>query len=364
MNRRDFLKLGSIALAAYSCAASGMDYISSMAPLSRFSKMQGVDLASLGNLPEKESLERRMTALESLSGIYRMCPELADAFDEFPEFTDGVDYKDRAAVETLYHAFKDLNFPKDLCDGAYGEHNKHLLKPEHYAILDMVNAGKGDKRISVPLREMFLMVRGGNWDKKDVLKQLGWYESVLTFVWNTDWKYFNNEDWKRWEDPNYNYNDIVKYKTNLATLIKKHQWLTMPYVSDNIDIMRPPSETRKKNTGKRKRRDCEDLAAEAADRLEKSGIYDNVEVTSVLEGGGRGGHAFTTYKKKGDSGIYVLDNVTLSGEETYIRKFNSIVEAGRKIAEENFITPNYIFSYDWRTFIRNYRNFSLRDSLI
>lgn len=237
--------------------------------------------------------------------------------------------------------------------------NKDLTNAKS-AIEDIVEAGADTPTtnlISVPLREWYLMHLNEKWDVKDSVEALNKYnrKNPLFSLLKTDWKDFNNKDWKKWKKMGNEY--VVLYKKNKDLLIQYNQLRRLIYISDIKDSAQLPQETKKRGGG-----DCEDFAIEAAydmEVLEKAGLYSSVKVVNIWDGRRRG-HIFLTYRKKTEKGVFAMDNACRTG----IRKFNSITEAGKKIAKENGYEADKIWAYDWRTFYPISLRLPLSESLI
>ena len=237
--------------------------------------------------------------------------------------------------------------------------NKDLTNAKS-AIEDIVEAGADTPTtnlISVPLREWYLMHLNEKWDVKDSVEALNKYnrKNPLFSLLKTDWKDFNNKDWKKWKKMGNEY--VVLYKKNKDLLIQYNQLRRLIYISDIKDSAQLPQETKKRGGG-----DCEDFAIEAAydmEVLEKAGLYSSVKVVNVWDSGSKG-HSFLSYKKRGKKGVFIMDNARRTG----IRKFNSTTEAGKQISKENGFSANKIWAYNWRTFLRTYSRFPFSESLL
>jgi len=229
--------------------------------------------------------------------------------------------------------------------------NKDLTNAKS-AIEDIVEAGADTPTtnlISVPLREWYLMHLNEKWDVKDSVEALNKYnrKNPLRSLLKTDWKDFNNKDWKKWEKMGNEY--VVLYKKNLDYLIQYNQSRRLRPIRDERDYAQTPKETREKGGG-----DCEDLAIEAASDMEvlaKTKKYNSVKVVNVWDSGSKG-HSFLTYRKKTEKQVFVMDNARRTG----IRKFNSTSEAGKKIAKEGGYKASYMWAYPWREWINRKRN--------
>jgi len=324
---------------------------------------------------------RNLSVYESLRRMYGISEDLGKVMDRtiYPDARDGVSEKERASVQMMYEVLKGLDVPSDLfVNPSYGKDN---LKPEHYAVLDLVNSGKHG--ISVGLREARLMLEKGDWSKDYFVKALkGYkpkddYKGVLDFLKATNWRKIYSDDWKKWRKGSRE--ELVKYKKNLDILIQFNQTLRIRPVPELIDKVRKPEETRKDKKG-----DCEDLSIEAAQDMEfLDNIYQKVKVLNVWWGKGCKdkyehiikdvGHTVLSYKKKGERGIYVMDNTHKKHRFRGIRRFNSNREAGKKIAKENGISKKYgckikgLWAYPWEKFLYEFNNlggFLFRESLI
>ena len=237
--------------------------------------------------------------------------------------------------------------------------NKDLTNAKS-AIEDIVEAGADTPTtnlISVPLREWYLMHLNKKCDAEDSVNALNEYnkKNPLFSLLQTDWKDFNNKDWKKWEKMGNEY--VVLYKKNKDFLIQYNQSRRLRPIRDKRDYAQTPKETREKGGG-----DCEDFAIEAAydmEVLEKAGLYSSVKVVNVWDSGSKG-HSFLSYKKRGKKGVFIMDNARRTG----IRKFNSTTEAGKQISKENGFSANKIWAYNWRTFLRTYSRFPFSESLL
>jgi len=300
-------------------------------------------------------LDGNLSVYESLRRMYGIGEDLGKVMDRtiYPDARDGVSEKERASVQMMYEFLKGLDIPSDLfVNPSYGKDN---LKPEHYAVLDLVNSGKHG--ISVGLREARLMLEKGDWSKDDFVRALKGYEpkddykGVLEFLKNTDWVMFNNDDWRKWKKSSRE--ELVKYKKNLDILIQHNQIQRIVPFPDSRSHANSPEETRKYLIG-----DCEDLSVEAAPDMEFLGnIYEQVRIlTAGWNEGIRkfGSHSVLSYRKKGDRGVYVMDNTHIRVSFRGIRKFNSYRGACEKIAEEYGYKLKRLYLYTWERFLQKH----------
>ena len=291
------------------------------------------------------------------ANIDKLFSDIEDVYGK--KFVD--ELKQIPEMRSDYNSEK-INALQDIYSVGEKIQNKDLTNAKS-AIEDIVEAGADTPTtnlISVPLREWYLMHLNEKWDVKDSVEALNKYnkKNPLWSLLQTDWKDFNNKDWKKWEKMGNEY--VVLHKTNSAKLIQYYQEQTISYASHRDHKAQTPKETRQRRAG-----DCKDFSIEAADNmevLEKANKYKFVKVANFCNKEYTRGHAFLIYRKEGEKGVFVMDNARRTG----IRKFNSTSEAGNKIAKEGGYKASYMWAYPWREWINRKRNrgFKKSESLI
>lgn len=235
------------------------------------------------------------------------------------------------------------------------------------AIEDIAQAGEDAPKarlISVPLREWYRMLEDNSWGVDDSVRELEDYGRgmiaeennvkanpyiklpVRKFLLRSKWKDFHKEDWKRFEEQGDR--AVVLNKINRDYLIQYFVSDTTYPQPDAQDKMKSPKQTKKDSGG-----DCEDIAGLKAyylEFLEETGLYDNVKMVNVHDNkpGGKG-HTFVSHEKNGGESVFVMDNPLHN-----LRKFNSIEEAGKKIAKERRFAANKIWACPLKEFYWRY----------
>jgi len=315
-----------------------------------------------------------------IKGVYGN--EFVRELKQLPDMKEDYTPEKISALHDIYSTGKEIR-------------DKNLTNAKR-AVEDIIEAGEDTPKtnlISVPLREWYLMHLNKKWNSEDAVEALKDYEQeylmhlkgkwnpkdaieilndyknncgedygedirTINFLSKTNWNNINNKDWKKWEQKGNEY--VVLYKKNKDFLIQDNQAMRLRYISDKYDSAQTPEKTKKRGGG-----DCEDFAIEAApdmEVLEKAGLYKNVKVVNFCNQERSRGHTVLTYKKKEEGRIFVMDNARRKG----IRKFNSIIEAGKKIAKEGGYNAEKIWACNWRTLYSNLisNNFPEYESLI
>jgi len=298
----------------------------------RVKEISSQTMASQYVYPEK--IDKLFSNIEGVLG-----KKFVDELKQIPEMRSDYTPEKINALQDIYSVGEKIQ-------------NKDLTNAKS-AIEDIVEAGADTPTtnlISVPLREWYLMHLNEKWDVKDSVEALNKYnkKNPLWSLLQTDWKDFNNKDWKKWEKMGKEY--VVLYKKNLDYLIQYNQAKRLRYYCDKRAYAQTPEETRKKGRG-----DCKDFAIEAGCDMEvlaKTKKYNSVKVANFCNQEYTKGHAFLIYRKEGEKGVFVMDNARRTG----IRKFNSTSEAGKKIAKEVGYKAGYMWAYPWRAWIGRKRN--------
>jgi hypothetical protein len=354
MNRREFVKNITITGAGLVLGANLIG-CATLAPGRNLEKRVSIIASEIATFP-KTYPSNVNKILSNIEGVYGK--EFVREIRQLPEMQSDYTPKKINALEDIYSVGQEIQNKKS-------PNTRRLIE-------DIVKAGKDTPTtplISIPLREWYRMHLNGKWTPKDAVNVMSnkvayiykyplvkEYSGILKFLLETNWYKDTNEDWKKWKEKGNEY--VVLYKKNRDYLISYDQAKRIRYIPDKHDYAQTPQKTREKRGG-----DCEDFGIEAAydmEVLEKAGSYTNVEVVNSCNMSLRRGHSFLTYKKDNEDGIYVMDNARRTG----IRKFSSIIEAGKQIANEGGYESTHIWAYNWRTFYSNYGNFPYNESLI
>jgi hypothetical protein len=344
MNRRKFVKNITITGAGLVLGANLIG-CATLAPGRNLEKRVSIIASEIATFP-KTYPSNVSKILSNIEGVYGK--EFVREIKQLPEMQSDYTPKKINALEDIYSVGQEIQ-------------NKNSSNTQRL-IKDIVKAGKDTPTtplISVPLREWYRMHLNGEWTPKDAVNVMSnkvayiyqyplvkEYSGILKFLSETNWYKDTDEDWKKWKEKGNEY--VVLYKKNRDYLISYNQAKRFRYIPDKHDYAQTPQKTREKRGG-----DCEDFGIEAAydmEVLEKTGSYEDVKIYAIREytGNRYRGHVVLTYKK-GDNGIYVMDNARRTG----IRKFDSIEDAGRQIGIEGGYDSKRIRikgGLDWRTF--------------